>query len=376
MCVQQIRLMILLVLALMLLVGCRTSEATKNEEKPTVAFLAYDLNDKFIQMIEKVVKKASVDRANLISQDAENNQGLQEKQAGGLSGLGVKSVIVNIVERTEGEAILKVLKEKNIPVVFINREPEESVISDWDMAYYVGANPLESGRMSVEILIDYFDGHRDADRNLDGLVQYVVLMGESGNQDTVYRTQAYKEVFDESDSQSGIGGQELIRVTAGWDRNTAREKMKDIIAVFGEQIEAVLANNDEMALGAIDALKEAGYFGPGNRFIPVVGVDGLQEALVSVAQGVMLGTVLSDTVSQGVDALYIAAALANEAKPVDTSVRLTSANGLGPGRYIWVPYHKVTKENYRGYLKNEKQLLEDADKNENQNTRSLDGEAS
>ena len=368
--------MILLVLALILLFGCQTSEATKNEEKPTVVFLAYDLKDKFIQMVEKVVKKASIDRANVISEDAENDQDLQDEQASGLSSLGAKSVIVNIVDRTEGETMLKVLKAKNIPVVFINREPEESVISGWDMAYYVGAKPLESGRMSVEILIDYFASHRDADRNSDGLVQYVVLMGEAGNQDTVYRTQAYKEVFDESDSQRGIGGQELVRVTADWDRNIAREKMRDIIDTFGTQIEAVLANNDEMALGAIDALKEAGYFGPGNRFIPVVGVDGLQEALVSIAQGVMLGTVLSDTVSQGVDALYIATALANKTKPIDTSVKLTSASGLGSGRYIWVPYHKVTKENYRGYLKNEKQLLEDASENEDQNTDSLDSEAS
>ncbi len=339
---------------LVFLFACQNQQSVKNEEKPTVAFLAYNLKDTFIQMIDKVVQKAAVDRAQVISEDAQDSHIMQEEQVNNLAQTNVKSVIINIVDRSQGPAVLKILKERNIPVVFINREPEESVITGWNMAYYVGAKPLEAGRMSVEIIIDYFVHHRNADRNGDGLVQYVVLMGEPSHQDTVYRTQAYRETFDESDYRGGIGGQELTRAVANWDREQARQRMNEMINAFGNQIEAVLANNDEMALGAIDALKEAGYFSNNNRFIPVVGVDGIQEALISVSQGELLGTVLNDSVSQGVDALYIAAALANKTKPIDTSVKLTSANGEGPGRYIWVPYHKVTKENYRGYLKIEK----------------------
>lgn len=128
--------------------------------------------------------------------------------------------------------------------------------------------------------------------------------------------------------------------TAMWDRVKGQEKMAAFLAAAGDKIEAVLANNDDMALGAIEALKAAGYFTNG-KYIPVVGVDATAPALKELEAGTLLGTVLNDANSQGRATLNIAAALAKGETPSKEMIGFD----ITDGKYVWVPYKKITKEN-------------------------------
>jgi len=120
--------------------------------------------------------------------------------------------------------------------------------------------------------------------------------------------------------------------------------MAAFLAAHGDKIEFVFANNDDMALGAIEALKAAEYF-KGGKSMPVVGVDATAPALDALAAGTLLGTVLNDGESQGKATFELAYALA-KGEPASTSVAQ-----LSEGKYVWVPYQRVTKDNFKAFKK-------------------------
>jgi methyl-galactoside transport system substrate-binding protein len=121
--------------------------------------------------------------------------------------------------------------------------------------------------------------------------------------------------------------------------------MAAFIAKFGNKIEAVLCNNDDMALGAIEAFKAAGYFKDPKKFMPIVGVDATAPALDALEQGTLLGTVLNDADNQGKATFDLAFALATKADMAKTGWQIAD------GKYVWVPYQMVTKENYKNFKK-------------------------
>jgi methyl-galactoside transport system substrate-binding protein len=135
-----------------------------------------------------------------------------------------------------------------------------------------------------------------------------------------------------------------------WQRPTAVEKMDAFYARFGDQIDIVFCNNDDMALGVIESLRKVGFF-TGGRFLPVVGVDATPPALLALSEGTLLGTVLNDAENQGKATFDIAYALATGANPASAGWTMANAEGApaANGKYVWVPYQKVTRDNYRNF---------------------------
>jgi methyl-galactoside transport system substrate-binding protein len=128
--------------------------------------------------------------------------------------------------------------------------------------------------------------------------------------------------------------------TGMWDRVKGQEKMAAFLAANGDKIEAVFANNDDMALGAIEALKAKGYFKDG-KFIPVVGVDATAPAIKALEDGTLLGTVLNDANNQGKATFNIANVLALGQTPSKENTGFDIVDG----KYVWVAYKKITKDN-------------------------------
>jgi methyl-galactoside transport system substrate-binding protein len=202
--------------------------------------------------------------------------------------------------------------------------------------------------MMGEIVVDYWKTHPEADLNKDGIIQYVMLMGDPSNTDAKYRTEfSIKAVQD-----AGLKVEKLAQDTAMWDRVKGQEKMAAFLAAYQGKIEVVFANNDDMGLGAIEALKAAGYFANG-KYMPVVSVDATPPALDALEQGTLLGTVLNDAVRQGQATFDLAYALATgaEAKTDVAPLALADGTANASGKYIWVPYVKVTLENYKEFKK-------------------------
>lgn len=298
----------------------------------------YRFNDAFMlrfrNAMESEVKNFSGVEIQIA--DSQNSQATQDEQINEFISNGVNVLIINPVNRMDALSIVEKAKSANIPVIFINREPEPEVLDSYEKAWYVGARAEESGTLSGELIAEYFKSHTEADKNHDGKIQFVILKGENGHQDMILRTRYSVMAIKDN----GFEPVELAGAIANWDKLQAMNIMNGFVMSIGpENIEAVLANNDEMALGAVEALRAAGYNADDpERFIPVVGVDANAAALDSMKQGGMLGTVLNDADNQGIAAVRVAIA-ASSGKNIDKD---SIGYEITDNKYIWVPYQKVT----------------------------------
>ena len=135
--------------------------------------------------------------------------------------------------------------------------------------------------MQGEIAANYIKKHSEVDRNGDGKIQYVLLEGEAGHQDAISRTDNTVKTLLEQ----GINLEKLSYQFADWNRGQAENRMSRLIEQYGDEIELVISNKDEMALGAVAAWQKAGY---DCRNWPVIfGIDGLDDALEAIKTGKM-----------------------------------------------------------------------------------------
>ena len=195
--------------------------------------------------------------------------------------------------------------------------------------------------MQGELAVDAIQAEgSQIDRNKDGKIQYVVLEGEPGHQDAIIRTENAVETL----KNNGIELEKLSYGIANWNRAQAQNRMLLLISQYQNKIELVLANNDDMALGAIDAYKKLNYT---ESALPVFfGIDGTDVGLKAVLDSEMAGTVYNDKEGQ-------AEAMA------ELAVALVTGEGIDKikfekDKYVYLPYSKVTAENVGDYIREEK----------------------
>ena len=301
---------------------------------PKIGVAIYKFDDTFMTGVRNAIEEAAKDVAEISMADSLNQQPTQNDQVTLFIGQEMNALAINPVDRTACPEISKKAQEAGIPVVYFNREPIADEMVDFTDWYYVGAKAEESGTMSGELIADYFAANPDKLGD-DGVLQYVMLQGEPGHQDAELRTEySLKALAD-----AGMKVENLATDTAMWNRVNAQDKMAAWLTAYGDKIEAVLANNDDMALGAIEALKAAGYFVDG-KYIPVVGVDATAPALEALKEGTLLGTVLNDAKNQGRATLMLAVAAAQGKVAEFAEYEMVDEH------YVWVPYQKVTIDNY------------------------------
>jgi len=317
------------------------SENADAKKEIKVGVALYKFDDTFISTVRQAIEKFAEERGTAegtkITINAVDGQGQQATQNDQIDTFITQKydvIAVNMVDRTAASVIIDKAKAANIPVVFFNREPVKEDMAKWDKMYYVGAKAEESGSMQGQIAADYWKAHPEADKNKDGKMQYVMLEGEPGHQDAILRTEYSVKAVE----GAGIKTEKLANDTGNWQRAQGQEKMAAWLSAFSDKIEVVFANNDDMGLGAIEALKAAGYFKDG-KFMPVVSVDATAPALDSLNADLLLGTVLNDAKGQGKATLDIALSLA---KGGDVT---KDVQGITDSKYLWVPYQPVTKAN-------------------------------
>lgn len=310
--------------------------------KPLVIGAAiYKYDDTFMTGVRNAMALAAEGKAKVDFVDSANQQPVQSEKVDLFLAKQVNALAINPVDRTAAGVIIDKAQGAGTPVVFFNREPLPEDMKKWDKVYYVGAHAEESGTLAGEIIAEYWKAHPEADRNKDGVLQYVMITGEPGHQDAELRTKYSVQALQDA----GIKTEQVASDTGMWDRIKGQEKMAAFIGAKGDQIEAVIANNDDMALGAIEALKAAGYF-QGDRYVPVVGVDATAPALRALEDGTMLGTVLNDAKTQGEATFALAYALAQGKTPD----KATTGFDVTSDRYVWVAYKKVTKANMKDFM--------------------------
>ncbi len=302
------------------------------EKEVRIGVIIYNTADTFIMSVLNALRERAGEHTTIEIRNSNNDQNLQIEQTQELIQGGADALIINPVDRTAAVYLTRLCEKSGKPVVYINREPLKEDIECYDKAYYVGTQPSQQGAMCGELMAEYFFEHPEADKNRDGRVQYVLLKGEPEHQDAELRSIHSVEALE----KAGLHPDRLAQESGGWMKGRGQQIMAAFLSEFGDRIECVLSNNDDMALGAIDALKAAGYFS-GTRFMPVVGVDATAPAREALKQGTLVGTVLNDAAAQGAAALELAEKLAR-GEEIKSSELLFS---LKEGRFVYIPAEKI-----------------------------------
>jgi len=325
-----------------------TSDANKDTKTSNVLIgsAIYKFDDTFMTGVRTAMEGQAKDKGSTLELvDSQNKQPTQNEQVDTFITKGVNALAINPVDSTSAGPIIEKAKAKNLPIVFLNRQPAKTDMDSYDKVWYVGAHAEQSGTLSGEIIADYFKAHPEALKKHNGVIQYVMIQGEPGHQDATLRTQYSIKAIEDA----GFKTQKLAADTAMWDKAKATDLMKAFITGQGiDQIDAVLCNNDDMALGAVEALKAEGYNkGDASKYIPVVGVDATAPALQAMKEGSLLGTVLNDAANQGKATVNIALAAA-QGKEINKD---NIGYDVTDGKYVWINYVKVTQDNYKDYIK-------------------------
>lgn len=310
--------------------GSRESEAY-------IGVAIYRDDDTFLNETMDILRSLSEGRMPVRIEACDNKQYIQNDVVSSfLEDKNCKALIVNPVDRTSGGLLVEKAKQNEIPIIFFNRELLREDMQRWDKVYYVGADAISSGVMAGEIFIEYYKSHPEVDKNNDGIIQYVMLKGEPGHQDTELRT----EYMIGTLTSNSIAVERLSEKSANWQRKEGYNVMNGFISSFGDRIEVVFANNDDMAIGAIEALMENGYFN-GGPFMPVIGVDGTEKGMAALENGTLLGTVDNDSYNQALALYNLALVLSRGDVPTKENIGFDIVDE----RYIWTEYAPLVKAN-------------------------------
>ncbi len=319
------------------LAACGSAESTETASGIKIGVTLYDQYDTYISGLMESFNAYAAEKAedtgtaiNVEVYNASDSQSTQNEQVEKMMEDGCDVICVNLVDRTEPTVIIDLAEKNQVPIIFFNRELVEEDLERWEQLYYVGSEAYESGIMQGQLVADAYEADPSMDKNGDGVLQYVILEGEAGHQDAIMRTEfSVSTIMD-----SGIEVEKLSYAIANWNRAQAQTKMAQMLAQYGDAIELVLANNDDMALGAIDELKAEEV--PMEDWPAIVGIDGTDVGVEAVLAGEMIGTVYQDGDGQAREMLNLAFALS-------TSGDLSGLD-LQDGKYIRLPHHIITAE--------------------------------
>jgi inositol transport system substrate-binding protein len=259
----------------------------------------------------------TLNNVNLQVEDAQNDVSKQLSQIQNFIAQGVDAIIVNPVDTDATPKMTKLAADAGVPLVYVNRLPADGDKLP-DKISFVGSNESDSGTLEMQEVCKLMGGKGDI----------LVMMGELSNQAARQRTQDVHDVIAKPEC-SGI--KIIQEQTGNWERTQGTDLMTNWIS-SGVKFDAVVSNNDEMAIGAIQALKAAGY---DMSKVIVGGVDATQDALAAMKAGDLDVTVFQNAAAQGSGA-------------VDTALKL--AKGQKVERLVWVPFELVTPANMDKYL--------------------------
>ncbi len=324
-----------------------------------ISIFYYTYSDTYISSVRTSVDKEI--RALARGQhnyDANGIQTTQTEQVDTAISKGSSALLVNVVDTGSDDAAKNIVaKAKNagIPLVFFNRSVSEEVVKSYDKCAFVGTDYEMAGRMQGELIGNYLkDNFKKADLNGDGKITYCLFKGQQGNAEADSRTKLSVEVANKILTDAGLPkivfydasnkNGYLLDQDGTWSNAAANNHMKTVLSAYseanGNMVELVIANNDEMALGAIAALNEAGYNKDGGKTIPVFGIDATEAAKAKIASGAMTGTIKQDGEGMAKAIVKIADNLMN-GKPMFDGI---DESMVVDGWRVNIPYSSYIKE--------------------------------
>jgi len=304
-----------IVLLAMAFSGCnqkQDQEAVPGSHRPIIGISYQNLQNEFIINIQEAVrdeaKKLNVD---IVEADGQGNAENQISQTEDFIARGVDAIILNPYDREGSAHVVDLAVQAHKPIVVLN-----AVVTNLNKAdAYVGSEDAEAGRIAAQRIMDV----------LHGKGSIAIIHGPNGHSAEIQRSDGIRQILAKYPDTSIV-----LEQTANWDRTQALNLMENWLA-SGRKIDAVIAQNDEMALGAYKAIEAAGK----EKSIAVIGIDAIPDALKAVAAGKLVGTVFQDARGQGSLAVDLAAQLARGQKVKHDN---------------YLPFKLVTVDNVGSYL--------------------------
>lgn len=332
-------------------VGDNTNKTESNENKednskadtPILGTGIYSSSDNFNSYIGKAIANASKGVFETNIEDGQNDQGTQNNQVDTMLAKGAKAIALSVVDVTAAPVLVqKAIDAGNVPVIFFNKEiMDQDLLASYDKVYQVTSTGGDYGAsIQGHMIIDYWKANPKADKNGDGKIQMIVLMGDPGHTAAQPRATFVKSTIEDA----GIAIDLLEEDTGMWDTAKAKDKMDAWISKYGNEVEFIVAGNDAMALGALQSVEAAGFNNEGvesENYIPIIGIDALPEVLDRIESGEMMGSVLQDAKTQGEMIVKMAENLVN-GKDVLDGIDFELEAGA---KAIRVPYQPITIDN-------------------------------
>lgn len=280
-------------------------------------------DDNFLTVLRNGIQAhADANSIGVQIEDAQNDVAKQLDQINNFIASGVDAIVVNPVDTSATQAMTDAAAAAGVPLVFVNRQPI-NLDTLPDNQAFVASNEVDSGTLeTIEVCRLLKEKGKDN-------ANVYVMMGELSNQAAVQRTQDIHDVV--AAGKCAVTLNIIDQQTANWSRDQAQSLMTNWLST-NTAFDGVIANNDEMAIGAIQAMKAAGL---SMEEIVVGGVDATQDALVAMQAGDLDVTVFQNAAGQGSGALNAAVAL---------------SKGEAVERAVWIPFELVTPANIGDYL--------------------------
>ncbi len=290
--------------------GGDSGETQKKEGSYSIGATYYTLQTEFCMRMDNYAKKYCKENGiNYTSYDGNNDANEQLKQVETMITDGVDAIILNPQDADACAACVDAADEAGIPVFGVN-----TMVNSDKLTAYVGSQDVGAGEEIMQFMIDYMK--KDA-------FNIVVLEGPMGQSAQLQRWEGINNVLADN---KGI--EILAYDTANWSRSEAMTLMETWLTTYGDKIDAVVAENDEMALGARQAIEDGGYD------IPCIGIDGITDAVAAVKEGRMIASDFQDAEGQ------ISGA-------IDAAVKVLGGEEVE--KEIWIPFQMITKDNAAEY---------------------------
>ncbi|HEX9025748.1 MAG TPA: galactose ABC transporter substrate-binding protein [Clostridium sp.] len=279
-----------------------------NQNPVNVGVFLHNFNDPFLSNVKKDledIQQENEDKVRFTFFDAKDNQLTQNESIDQAINKKIDLVVINLVNRNKSqiESVINRVIKRNIPLIIYGSANKEitDFIKTYNRAIAIGGDNRQSGFLQGKILANAWNANKEIfDRNKDDIMQYVLFQGTYDSLAAIERTKYSIQTINDA----GIKTEQLSSVVCNWDEECTKTAMESMFLVNGNKIEAIISNNDAMAIGAIKALQKYGFNkGGDSKYIPIVGVDGLPEAKEFIDQGIMTGTVVQDP-SEQAKAIY------------------------------------------------------------------------
>ncbi|MDS0528049.1 galactose ABC transporter substrate-binding protein [Clostridium sp. SHJSY1] len=303
--------------------------STNIKKTINVGVILFSLDNSIMQQLKQELENLQEENQIKVSVfDAQNNISLQNQILDSLLKSKVDLIITMPVDTRENSVrdFISRVKPYSIPLIMFDITPEvvKKVSKDYDKVAFTIPDSEKAGEMQGEIISDFWNNNSIKDKKGDGTLQYVLLRGPTNDIIANMRIKGLNLAIE----KSGMKTELIQSLATNWTKEIAKSYIENIFITYSSKIDAIIANDDDLAVGAIEALQKYGYNkGDNSKIIPVFGIDGSSEAKKLIDKGLMSATVGMDLEKVAQDFYTIGINLVNNVNPIENT-NLKSEDGV------------------------------------------------